>query len=345
MSESRAFITGLAGPRLGENEAAFLRAAEPWGLILFRRNCESADQIHALVDESRSVLGWEAPVLIDQEGGRVQRLSPPGWPAYPPGRVFGDLGRRDMEAGLEACRLATRLIASDLAALGVDVDCLPVLDVPVAGAHDVIGDRAYGEDPETVAAYGRAAMDGLLAGGVLPVMKHIPGHGRAGADSHLALPVVDTDPETLAATDFAPFAALTDCPFAMTAHVVYTALDPDRPATTSSTVIQEIIRGQIGYDGCLMSDDLSMQALSGSLAGRAEAAIAAGCDLNLHCNGRLSEMDAVADRTPVLAGQALERCGRALALRRTPDDFDVADARRHLVSLLAPVWSAPEPAS
>lgn len=340
MSETRAFITGLSGTTLTGDEVAFLQTAAPWGLILFQRNCVDPAQVRALVAEARSVLGWQAPVLIDQEGGRVQRLKPPYWSTYPAARTFGDLYRSDQAAGLEACRLATRLIAADLSALGIDVDCLPLLDVPVAGAHDIIGDRAYATDPETIVSFGRVASDALLAGGVLPVMKHIPGHGRARADSHEALPVVETARDELEASDFVPFAALADCPLAMTAHVVYTALDPLRPATTSKTVIGEVIRGQLGYDGCLMSDDLSMQALSGGLGERAAVSISAGCDLALHCNGRLDEMDQVAANVPPLAGRAAERAERALALRREPEPFDVGAARRRLAELLAPLGAA-----
>ena len=265
---SSAFIAGCAGPVLGADEAAFFRAARPWGFILFKRNCESPEQIRRLTDALRETVGWRAPILIDQEGGRVQRLGPPQWPAYPTGRTYGDVFARDREAGLAAARLGARLMAADLLALGIDVDCLPVLDVPVEGAHDVIGHRAYGVTPDVVSVLGRAAAAGLLDGGVLPVIKHVPGHGRAGVDSHLALPVVETDRATLETTDFPPFRDAADLPLAMTAHVVYTAIDAADPATTSKRVIDEVIRVFIGFDGCLMSDDVSMQALSGKI-GRA----------------------------------------------------------------------------
>jgi beta-N-acetylhexosaminidase len=325
--ETKAFITGVAGLALDADERAFLADERPWGLILFRRNCSEATQISDLVQEfRRAVARDDAPVLIDQEGGRVQRLGPPGWRRYPPGRAYGRLYAEDAEAGLEAAFLGARLMADDLHALGITVDCLPVLDVPSPGGHDVIGDRAYGTDPGTVAALARAAADGLLAGGVLPVGKHLPGHGRAGADSHHVLPVVDASRAALERVDFAPFRMLADLPLAMTAHVVYTAIDPERPATTSPTVIAEIIRGAIGYDGCLMGDDVSMNALAGTISERTVALFAAGCDLALHCNGDLAEMRAVAAATPRLAGRAAERAARALAALRPPQPFDRAGA-------------------
>jgi beta-N-acetylhexosaminidase len=275
-------------------------------------------------------------VLIDQEGGRVQRMGPPHWPPYPPGRAYGALAGNDPSYRREIARLGARLIAHDLRAVGIDVDCVPVLDVPVAGAHDVIGDRAYGRDAETVAVLGRAAAEGLIAGGVLPVIKHIPGHGRAGADSHHDLPVVTASREELERQDFVPFRHLADMPLAMTAHVVYTALDPERPATTSPVIISDIIRGHMRYDGLVMSDDLSMNALEGSLAERAEAAFAAGCDMALHCNGRLDEMEAVAAATPELAGEAARRAEAALGrIRHVPEPFDPVEARARLDAALA----------
>jgi beta-N-acetylhexosaminidase len=278
----------------------------------------------------------DAPILIDQEGGRVQRLGPPHWPKYPPGSAYGRAHADDPLARRELARLGARLIAHDLLGLGITVDCLPVLDVPVAGAHDVIGDRAYGADPQKVAVLGRAAAEGLLAGGVLPVIKHIPGHGRAFADSHLSLPVVDASLAELERHDFAPFRILADMPLAMTAHVVYTAIDPDRPATTSRTVMDRIVRGHIGYDGLVMSDDLSMQALSGSFRERAEASFAAGCDVALHCNGRLDEMKPIAEAAPLLSRDALRRAEAALQrIRHEPEPFDPVDARARLDAALA----------
>jgi beta-N-acetylhexosaminidase len=323
----RAFISGVAGLSLSDDERAFLRAAEPWGLILFKRNISSAEQVSDLVQSFRDVLGWHAPILIDQEGGRVQRLGPPEWPAYPPGARYSDLYDRDPAVGLGAARLGARLIASDLYKLGIDVDCLPLADVPVAGSDAVIGDRAYGTVPDKVAAIAGAVADGLLTGGVLPVLKHLPGHGRATADSHLKLPVVDTDRATLERTDFAAFRPLAKLPLGMTAHVVFSAIDPVAPATTSVTMVRQVIRGFIGFEGLLMSDDISMGALSGSLAERSRASIHAGCDVVLHCNGKLSEMEEVAAAVPVLAGDAKRRADAALALRRAPDEFDIAAAR------------------
>ena len=330
-----AFISGCAGATLSRDEIAFFRDAEPWGFILFKRNCDTPEQIRRLTASLRESVGRDAPILIDQEGGRVQRLGPPHWPAYPTGRTYGAVFARDAAAGRRAVRLGARLMAEDLRALGIDVDCLPVLDVPVEGAHDVIGHRAYGITPGVVSALGRAAAEGLLAGGVLPVIKHIPGHGRAGVDSHHHLPVVDTPRAELEATDFPPFRDAAAMPLAMTAHVVYTALDPDRPATTSKTVIDEVIRGFIGFDGCLMSDDVSMQALSGSIGERTAAALATGCDLALHCNGVLAEMVEVAKNAPALAGRAAARADRALSARRRPEPLDEAAARAEFARLTA----------
>jgi beta-N-acetylhexosaminidase len=325
---ARAFITGLSGPTIAADERAFLRAAPPWGLILFKRNIRTPDQVSALVEDFRNIVGQaDAPVLVDQEGGRVQRLGPPQWPAYPPGASYGRLYDQDREQGLAAARLGGRLIAADLAALGITVDCLPIADVPVAGADRVIGDRAYGATPAKVAAIAAAITDGLSDGGVLPVLKHLPGHGRATADSHLELPVVGTDRATLESTDFSAFRPLAGLALGMTAHVVFTAIDPQLPATTSATIIGQVIRGFIGFDGLLMSDDLSMGALSGTLAERTRAAVAAGCDVALHCNGDLGEMDAVAGAVPELAGMAAKRAAAALAARRAPSPLDLAAAR------------------
>lgn len=322
---SRAFITGLAGLTLADSERAFLREAKPWGGIIFKRNISSPEQVAELIQSFRDALGWEAPVLVDQEGGRVQRLGPPHWPVYPPGARYGALYDKDKSVGLAAAKLAGHLIAADLIALGIDVDCLPIADVPVAGGDPVIGDRAYGTEPGKVAAIAGAVAAGLLAGGVLPVLKHLPGHGRATADSHLKLPVVDTDRATLEATDFAAFKPLNRLPLGMTAHVVFSAIDPDAPATTSVTMVREVIRGWIGFDGLLMSDDVSMNALSGTIAERSSAALAAGCDVVLHCNGKLDEMVAVASASPELGGEAARRAQAALAARSGRQDFDVED--------------------
>jgi len=330
----RAFISGLSGLTLTADERAFLREARPWGLILFKRNIQDKNQVIHLIREVLHELGGEAPVLVDQEGGRVQRLGPPHWPAYPPGAAYGRIYDRDPDAGLAAARLGARLIAADLMALGINVDCLPLADVPVAGADRVIGDRAYGETPGKVAAIAGAVAAGLAAGGVLPVLKHIPGHGRANADSHLKLPVVHTDRATLEATDFAAFRPLKGLPLGMTAHVVFTAIDPVRPATTSATMIGEVIRGFIGFDGLLMGDDISMGALSGSIAERARASLAAGCDLVLHCNGKMDEMRAVAAEAPELASDGKRRADAALAVRKSPSGIDLAAARREFAAMM-----------
>jgi beta-N-acetylhexosaminidase len=335
VSSGKAYISGCASLRLSENERAFFAAEPPWGLILFKRNCHSAEQVKELIGDFREVVGRpEAPILIDQEGGRVQRLTPPVWPAYPPGRVLGKLAEADLETGRRAAWLLARLIADDLLQLGINVDCLPVLDVHAPDGDKVIGDRSFGEDPMLVADMGRSIADGLLDGGVLPVVKHIPGHGRATGDSHHVLPVVDADLDKLA-IDFAPFAALADLPCAMTAHVVYTAVDGSAPATTSPTVIRDIIRGRINFDGLLMSDDISMNALSGDYAERVRAIYAAGCDLVLHCNGRTEEMRKIAEAAPPLAGLAGERAARALAQVREPKPFDRDAGREELLALSA----------
>jgi len=332
---TRAFITGVSGTELNAAERAFIRAERPWGFILFKRNIEAPEQVTRLVDEMRTELGEpDAPVLIDQEGGRVQRLGPPHWPAYPAGAVFGRLYDIDPASGLTAARLSARLIAADLGALGITVDCLPLADVPVAGADAVIGNRAYGTEPGKVAAIARAVTEGLEQGGVLPVLKHIPGHGRATADTHFRLPVVDTPRAELERTDFAAFQPLADLPMAMTAHVVFSALDPAHPATTSATMINQVIRSVIGFQGLLMSDDVSMNALAGSIAERTQAIFAAGCDMVLHCNGKLDEMREVARETPELSGKALERARRALASRKAPQAFDRLKARVELDALI-----------
>jgi len=333
-----AFITGCEGLALSGDEVSFLREANPWGLILFARNVDSPEQLRSLTGHFRDIVGrTDAPVLIDQEGGRVQRMRPPNWRKYPPARAYAQAYEKDAVAGLRATRLVYRLLAQDLVDAGINVDCVPVLDVPQPGSHDIIGDRAYGMTPEQVALLGRAASQGLLDGGVLPIIKHIPGHGRAFADSHLELPVVDAPRAELERVDFAPFAALSDIPMAMTAHVVYTALDPDNCCTLSPTVIGEVIRRQIGFDGLIMSDDLSMKALKGTFRERGERAIAAGCDVLLHCNGNMAEMVEVADAAGRLDGQAEKRAARALSFLRGPDSFDLAEAEMALEALIGPV--------
>ena len=332
---TRAFVCGCLGPRLDDNERAFLRATDPLGVILFRRNVESPEQVRALTGDIRDAIGRDdAFVLVDQEGGRVQRLGPPHWRKYPAAARFAAI--ENLEARAAAIRLAARLIGEDLRAVGIDVDCLPVLDVPVEGAHDVIGDRAYARDPLTVAMLGRAAAEGMLDAGVLPIMKHVPGHGRAGADSHLALPIVEAPRTALAASDFVPFERNADLPAGMTAHVVYTALDPERPATISPIIVDQIIRKAIGFDGLLFSDDLSMKALPGTFREKAEGLFAAGVDIALHCNGDRGEAEAVAAVTPPVEGACAARVARArTAMARTKPDFDPVDAVAMLDRVLA----------
>jgi beta-N-acetylhexosaminidase len=332
---ARAFITGLAGLTLAANERAFIREAQPWGLIIFKRNVSTPRQVLELTRSFRNVVGREAPVLVDQEGGRVQRLGPPHWPVYPPGARYGEIYDREVSLALACTRLAGHLIAADLNVLGIDVDCLPIADVPVEGGDPVIGDRAYGTEPGKVAAIAAAIAQGLQAGGVLPVLKHLPGHGRASQDSHASLPVVDTDRATLEATDFAAFRPLAGLPLGMTAHVVFSAIDPAQPATTSVTMVQDVIRGFIGFQGLLMSDDVSMGALSGTIAERSAASLRAGCDVVLHCNGNLTEMMAVAGAAPELTGAAAKRADAALAMRSAPEEFDVEAARKNFNQMIA----------
>jgi beta-N-acetylhexosaminidase len=328
----RAVVFGCAGETLSPDERDFFTAADPLGFCLFARNCRDPGQLRDLIEALRDAVGRDdAPILIDQEGGRVARLVPPHWRRYPAAARLAALPEAE-----EAVRLAMRLIADDLAALGITIDAAPVLDLPVPGADAVIGDRAYGAEPAGVATLGRAACEGLLAGGVLPIIKHIPGHGRATVDSHRDCPRVSTPHAMLSTTDFAPFRALAAMPWAMTAHVVYTAIDPDQPATLSPRIIEEVIRGEIGFDGVLVSDDLSMGALGGGLGERAARAIAAGCDLALHCNGEMAEMAAVAENTPPLSDLAAARVARAEALRLgSRRDFDRAAAEARFEELVA----------
>tara|TARA_R110002073_G_scaffold68208_5_gene169508 strand:- start:6997 stop:8013 length:1017 start_codon:yes stop_codon:yes gene_type:complete len=333
MSVSAA-IYGLSGPELTPDEKAFFRDAEPWGFILFKRNVDRRKQLSKLCVALRDAVGRDAPIFIDQEGGRVQRLRAPHWRDAPPAADFGALYARDPDAGLEATRLNHRLLAHELMASGIDADCAPCLDMRIPEADKVIGDRAYGDDPAVIAALGGAAIEGLHAGGVASVIKHIPGHGRADADSHFALPRVTTSREELEATDFAPFRALKAAPMAMTAHVVYEAIDPDDPATLSSEVISSVIRGWMGYDGLVMTDDLSMQALSGKFEQRANRAFEAGCDMALHCNGKRKEMVALANVMPTLTGDALRRAKAAEAVRQTPEALDYKAGLARLDDLL-----------
>ncbi|WP_374449275.1 beta-N-acetylhexosaminidase [Stella sp.] len=313
----RAVVFGCAGPELSAAERDFFAAAQPLGFILFRRNVETPEQVARLTGDLRRAVGRpHAPVLVDQEGGRVARLRPPHWPEFPAARRFGEVWERDPERAVEAVRANGRLLAETLRPLGITVDCMPVLDVPVPGSHDVIGDRAYSANPIAVAQLGLAAAEGLLEGGVLPVVKHMPGHGRAAADSHLELPTVAASEAELTAHDFAPFRALRYMPLGMTAHVRYLALDAARPATLSPVVLGEFVRDRIGFAGLLFSDDLSMAALGGPIAERAAAAVAAGCDVALHCNGDLGEMALVAEAVPAMGRHALRRWQIAEDVRR-----------------------------
>jgi beta-N-acetylhexosaminidase len=332
-------VVGCSGPVLTDGERRFFREADPLGFILFRHNCETPDQTRALVASLREAVGRaDAPVLIDQEGGRVARLKAPHWWEAPPASAFARLAIHDLDAAREATRLSARLLAHDMHASGITVDCAPVLDVPQPGADPIIGDRAYGKEAGMVAALGRAACEGLLAGGVLPTIKHIPGHGRAEADSHKELPVVRAERATLEAVDFAPFKALADMPWAMTAHVVYTALDPDAPATTSRAVTDGVIRGELGFEGLLISDDLAMEALSGTLPERARRVVAGGCDLVLYCNTEkkpLSAVEEVAAACPPLSEATSHRFRHAESLRRAPEPFDAEAGKARLKELLS----------
>lgn len=328
-----AVIVGCGGPGLSAAEEAALAALNPLGLILFARNCDTPAQVRGLVEHFRAVVGRRsAPVLIDQEGGRVARLRPPGWPAYPPVRRYGDLARSDRERGLRAAWLGARLIADDLSGLGITVDCWPVLDVPAEDSDPIIGDRSPATDPALVVAVGGAILAGLAAGGIVAVAKHVPGHGRARVDSHLSLPHVDAPVDALRRDDFAPFRALHDAPWAMTAHIVYDALDPQAPATTSRRVVEDVIRGEIGFEGVLVSDDIDMKALSGPLAARAGAALAAGCDVVLQCSGRVADLQALAGAVPPLTDAALARLARTAPAPAAP--FDRAAAQAELAALL-----------
>ena len=329
----RSFISGCEGTQLAPAEIAFFREQNPWGLILFKRNCETPEQIKALTSSFREAVGRkDAPVFVDQEGGRVQRLGPPSnhWRKYPAARAYGDLYAKSPLEALRAARHVGRLMAEELIEAGITADCLPVLDVPQASAHDVIGNRAYSLHIEQVMALARAHTAGLMDGGVLPVMKHIPGHGRSEVDSHQNLPVVNAKRSELERVDFPPFAAFADAPMAMTAHVIYTAIDKTAPATLSRKVIKSVIRAQIGFRGLLITDDLSMKALSGTLKEKSSAALNAGCDMLLHCNGKLEEMREVAAAAGDLKGRALRRAKAALKSARKPQAFDKRAALKDL---------------
>lgn len=313
-------VVGCAGTTLTADEQALFAKHKPYGFIVFARNIDNPAQLRALVESFRAAVGNpDAPVLIDQEGGRVARLKPPHWPVFPPAAQFGNQFASDPQGARQAAYENARAIGAELFALGIDVDCAPVADLPVAGAHDVIGDRAYGFTPDVVAALAEATMQGLIDAGVLPVVKHIPGHGRARSDSHLELPVVEADRATLEQSDFQPFLALKHAPWAMTAHIVYTAYDKALPATISPTVIRDVIRGHIGFDGVLISDDLTMKALSGSLADLAKASLNAGCDLVLHCSGKHDEMVGLLPALPAMSQEAARRIHHAATQKRRPE--------------------------
>lgn len=334
MAPLSAAIFDTDGPTLNAEEKAFFRDVNPFGFILFARHCESPEQIRRLIDDLKSLTGRDRlPVLIDQEGGRVARLRPPHWAKYPPAGVLAGLASRDRDLAHNAVYLNARLIANDLYNLGITVDCAPLADLPVEGAHDIIGDRAFGREPEQVIFLARAMAKGLMDGGIIPVLKHIPGHGRAFADSHHELPVVREPIELLRMTDFVPFKALSNLPMAMTAHVLYTAIDDQNMATVSKKAI-DLIRNELNFRGLLMSDDIAMKAMQGSYADRARATLAAGCDVVLHCNGSLKEKQDTAEGLAVLEGEPLARAERAMNSVRLPKIFDYEEARNKLDQIL-----------
>jgi len=312
-----AVIFGCIDTVLTEAEVDLFSSCKPFGLILFEHNCQDPIQLTDLILQFRQTVGRDdAPVLIDQEGGRVTRMKPPHWRQPPPASVFAKIAIKDPDAACRAAYLNARAIGRELAQVGITVDCLPVLDIPIVGAHEVIGDRALGDDPKTVVDLGRALSEGLMAEGVLPVIKHIPGHGRAKSDSHKELAIVDASLKELEFTDFLTFKGLKEIPWAMTAHVVYEAIDPEKAATISPIIIQKIIRDKIHYDGLLLSDDIGMEALSGTKGERARAILNAGCDLTLECSGKIEDMIEVASILPVMTEEALKRAVAAEGLRQ-----------------------------
>ncbi len=330
-----AFISGCASTGLSNSETNFFSKTNPWGLILFKRNVESPDQIKQLTAQFRAAVGRkDAPVFIDQEGGRVQRLGPPLWRQYPAAEAYGKLYDRCASLALRTARNVGRLMAEDLEEIGITSSCLPVLDVPQPGAHDVIGNRAYATRIENVMILARMHTIGLMEGGVLPVMKHIPGHGRSMVDSHKDLPIVKAKRLELETVDFPPFVAFADCPMAMTAHVIYEAIDSENPATLSRKVIRDVIRKLINFQGLLMTDDLSMKALGGTFAEKSKRALDAGCDMLLHCNGVLAEMEEVAAAAGPLTGKAMRRAKQALKARRKPLPYDKKAALKDLEAIM-----------
>lgn len=322
-----AFVTGVAGEQLTPDEWRFLQDARPCGLILFARNCRSPQQIRSLIDSFKDAIGRDDLfVMVDQEGGRVQRMKPPAFREIPSAGKFGALYKKNPENGCRAAKAAAQLVAAELAAIGFNVNCVPVLDMPVEGAHDVIGERAYGRDPNTVTALGVAVAEGMMAGGVLPCMKHMPGHGRSTVDTHHNLPVIDTQLALLEKTDFEPFRRLNYLPLGMSAHVMFNAIDPEEPATTSPIVIEQVIRQRIGFDGLLFSDNSSMNALAGRIGDRINRMLTAGCDVALHCNGQFDDMLEVAANSVLLEGDAERRFHAAFEARKPASAFDASEA-------------------
>jgi len=330
----KAGIFGVSGLVLSDEEKSFFKRMNPVGFILFARNCESPPQVGKLVSDLKTLLNREGDllILIDQEGGRVARLKPPHWRNAPAAKVFADIAQHSLSDGKRATYMNARLIARELHGLGINVDCAPLADVPVDGAHNIIGDRAYGDDPHQISILAESMARGLSDGGVLPVLKHIPGHGRAGADSHEELPVVKASLSELRQSDFIPFKALSGLPLGMTAHILYTAIDPKYPATLSPAVLK-LIRDELGFDGLLMSDDISMKALKGSLTTLTEQSLAAGCDVVLHCNGRMDEMRQIAEALPELSTRARKRFDSAVAKLALPQNFDYAEAEKFLAQV------------
>lgn len=334
MAHPKAVIFGCDSTHLSEEEERFFQETQPLGFILFARNIESPEQVKALVAELKAtVTHANVPILIDQEGGRVARLRPPHWREYPAAYNFAELAKKNLESAQRAIYLNARLMANDLSALGINVNCAPMVDLRLEGAHDIVGDRALGTCAEEIVPLAREQARGLMDGGVVPVLKHIPGHGRALADSHKELPVVDVDMDVLRATDFKPFQTLSDLPMGMTAHIRYEAIDADLPSTLSSKTISTI-RDEIGFDGLLMSDDIGMKALDGDIADIARQSIEAGCDVALHCNGDLPERCRVAAQVPEMTEQAFERSQKAFSSLPASQKVDVEVMETELASLM-----------
>ena len=330
-----AVVFGFAGETLTPDEEALFRNSEPAGYVLFARNISSPDQVRKLTDSLRELAGNERiPVLIDQEGGRVQRLKPPYWPAYPAMRRFGERASQDPNEAAICVTLNYQLIAADLKALGVNIDCAPVLDLPVGGSHNVIGDRAFADDPSIVGRLGIAVCEGLAKGGVVPVIKHMPGHGRALVDSHNELPRVDASLDELRRTDFLPFKRISSAPIGMTAHIVYAALDAELPGSSSKTVVDDVIRGEIGFDGLLFSDDICMKALTGPVRTRMDAVLQAGCDLALHCDGNFEDMVSIAEDCPRMRPESVARLHTAMKIVDDSEKFDADAAKRRISGFL-----------